>query len=292
MRKYQYKKVNAFTSDDSNGNPAAYLLLEENEISHEKMLKVGKEHAGFVSEVVFCSKSKVADLKLIYYSSECEVDFCGHGTIATMYDLIKNDADLLEKDKIIIETNKKGILTVVNNIKYEDTIYITAPNAKHLSVPVNTEQIVDALSISKEDIAHEYPVDFIDAGLRTLIVPIAEFNKEISILPNESILKAFCLENGIDIILIFCKTAGSLDFMAHTRVFAPKFGYLEDPATGSGNSAFANYLLKNNLWNGSSISIEQGSKGFAFNTIKLKLLDNEVLFGGKANVIIEGYYYL
>lgn len=292
MKKYDYKKVNAFTSDFSCGNPAAYLLLDEKELSHDEMLKVGKEHAGFVSEVVFCTKSKDTDMKLTFYSSECEVDFCGHGTIATMYDLIKCNEDLLCKDEISIETNRKGTLTVFNCIKSEDTIYITAPKAKYLNVPVNVEQIATALTISQSDISLEYPVDFIDAGLRTLIVPINEFKKEISLFPTESDLKTFCLENGIDIILIFSKTASSSSFIAHTRVFAPKFGYLEDPATGSGNSAFGNYLLKYNLWDGSSISIEQGGNNIAYNTIKLKLKDKEVLFGGKAKVIIEGKYYI
>lgn len=90
------------------------------------------------------------------------------------------------------------------------------------------------------------------------------------------------LFNGNNGQFIFC----------HTRVFAPKFGYLEDPATGSGNSAFANYLLRHKLWDGQPISIEQGGDNIAFNKIKLKEKDEQVLFGGKASLRIEGYYYL
>ena len=192
----------------------------------------------------------------------------------------------------MIETNRKGILTIYNCIKNEDAIYITAPKAKQLHFSVSVHQIATALSISQADISSEYPVDFIDAGLRTLIVPISEFHNEISIFPTESELKTFCLENQIDIVLIFCKTTSSSGYIAHTRVFAPKFGYLEDPATGSGNSAFGNYLLKYNLWDGSPVSIEQGGENIAFNTIRLKLKNSEVMFGGKAKVSIEGNYFL
>ena len=42
---------------------------------------------------------------------------------------------------------------------------------------------------------------------------------------------------------VFSKQTADVSAYAHTRVFAPKFGYLEDPATGSGNSAYANYML-------------------------------------------------
>ncbi len=131
-------------------------------------------------------------------------------------------------------------------------------------------------------------LDFIDAGLRTLIVPIADFNKEITVFPNEIFLKKFCIDNNIDIILIFSKKTSKAEYKAHTRIFAPKFGYLEDPATGSGNSAFANYLLKNNLWKGNPIAVEQGGENISFNTVKLKMNGDDVLFGGSATVRIEG----
>ena len=63
-------------------------------------------------EVVFCSQSDVADCKLTYYSSECEVEFCGHGTIATMYTMVKETPELMAKPVITAETNRKGIIEV------------------------------------------------------------------------------------------------------------------------------------------------------------------------------------
>ena len=61
------------------------------------MQAIAAEHKGFVMEVVFCSQSEVADCKLTYYSSECEVEFCGHGTIATMYTMVKETPALMAK---------------------------------------------------------------------------------------------------------------------------------------------------------------------------------------------------
>ncbi len=291
MKKYKYKKVNAFTSGVSKGNPAAYLMIDNDTLSQEEMLEIGREHSGFVSEVVFCSSSQVADLKLTYYSSECEVDFCGHGTIATMYDRIQCDDKLKQKREIAIETNKKGILTVYNSIEDEDAVYITSPEAQYLKLNLSKDQIAGALCLPEVEFDEKYPIDFINAGLRTLIVPVKKYEKEISIYPDEAQLKKFCIMNKIDIILIFCMTASKDEYIAHTRVFAPKFGYLEDTATGSGNSAFANYLFKNNLWKGLPVNIEQGGDNIEFNTVKLKMNGNRVLFGGKAKVIIDGEYY-
>lgn len=143
----------------------------------------------------------------------------------------------------------------------------------------------------REDLADGLSIDFIDAGLRTLTVPLRSTTKLISIFPNESALKSFCLQNEIDIILTFSLDAVDKSHIAHTRVFAPRFGYLEDPATGSGNSAFGYYMLKQNLWDGSLCSIEQGGNDRVFNVVKLLLQNDTMLFGGKATTRIDGIYY-
>ena len=292
MRKFPYRKVDAFTSGGSSGNPAAYLNTGSTRLTEEEMLAVAKEHKGFVSEVVFCSASNVADVKLIYYSSECEVDFCGHGTVATMVDVILSDSNLREKSEITVETNKKGLLTVYNRLDSDHAVYITAPKAQWLPIPVSPDEVSDALGLPLESISRELPLDFIDAGLRTLIVPIAEFGHEVSVYPGMEGLKEFCLRNGIDIILIFCMQARSPDSCAHTRVFAPKFGYLEDPATGSGNSAFAYYMLKYGLWDGTPTKVEQGGDNMVFNSVSLMKMGDHILFGGNATLRIAGEYYL
>jgi PhzF family phenazine biosynthesis protein len=126
VKQYRYKKIDAFTSGDSLGNPAACLFTGNERLSDSEMLCIARQHKGFVSEVVFCSESEAADCKLTYYSSECEVDFCGHGTIAAMYELIKNDDKLRSKAELVIDTNKKDRLTVYNRILEEDSVYITA----------------------------------------------------------------------------------------------------------------------------------------------------------------------
>ncbi len=292
MKKLKYKKIDAFTSGESLGNPAACLFIGKEKLSEDEMLAIAKQHKGFVSEVVFCSDSETADCKLTYYSSECKVDFCGHGTIAAMYEILKADEKLCSKAELVIDTNKKGQLTVYNRIAEEDAVYITAPQAQYLTVPVTLVNIAIALNIPATAISDSLPIDFIDAGLKTLIVPLNDYKLEISLFPDEKKLKEFCLDNGIDIILIFSKETAKEGFIAHTRVFAPKFGYLEDPATGSGNSAFGNYMLKNGLWDGSPTAIEQGGNDRIFNTVKLTTHNKDILFGGRATLRIDGVYLL
>lgn len=292
MKSYKYKKVDAFTSNGSKGNPAAFMLLKNEKFSDAQFLAVAKEHAGFICEFVFVNDSDAADLKLTYYSSECEINFCGHGTIATLYELIGDDKNLCEKKEIKFETNKKGVLSAYNYIKEENAIYVSAPEPVFYENKIERDEIAAVLGIKSSEIADDYPVSIIDAGLKTLIIPIKNFETEISVYPDIEVLKKFAIDKKVDIFLIWNKETAGEGFFAHTRVFSPKFGYLEDPATGSGNSAFANYLLKNQMWNGEPIAVEQGGKKIAFNKVNLRVQDGKILFGGSATVKIEGEYFV
>ncbi len=293
MREYNYKKIDAFTSEKSLGNPAACIYLEDDQIlTDEEVLNITKQHKGFVSEVVFCRKYHGDQFELAYYSSECEVDFCGHGTIACMYSLIKSTPRLLSMDELLIYTHKKGALKIYNKIPEQDAVYISAPEPIFIGTELSLEIIAENLGLESSKISDRYPVDVIDAGLVTLIVPVETLSDEIGLFPDEQILKKFCMDSSIDIILIFSMEVKDKRNFAHTRVFAPKFGYLEDPATGSGNSAFGHYLLKNKMWNGKDISIEQGRASMEFNTIKLTTLKGTLLFGGSATDRIVGKCYL
>ncbi len=82
----------------------------------------------------------------------------------------------------------------------------------------------------------------------------------------------------------------------HSRVFAPPtFGYLEDPATGSGNAALGNFLIRQNLWKNRTLVIEQGGPDRENPNI-VRLLrpeDGGLMFGGGGGrVRIDGGEYV
>lgn len=297
MKKFNFKKINAFATQSSEGNPAGMVYLDESEnISTDEMLTIASELKGYVSEVGYVRKIGDNYFDLKYYSSEREVDFCGHATIAIMYDLIKNSEELTNIADIKIQTNK-GLLFVENRLVQQDAVFISAPLPFYTQTKLTIANIADALSTSIEDIAQDQQISIINAGLETLVVPVNRLHSLLSISPNLDQLNTFCSENKIDIIILFSHEVANSENKFRTRVFAPTFGYLEDPATGSGNSALGYYLIKNKKWDGHLISIEQNNNEDAPNIIKLKtktIVDNQiqVLFGGGAVVKIEGEYWL
>ena len=297
MKKFKFKKINAFATEKSDGNPAGMVYLDDSDdISADEMLRVAKDLKGFVSEVGYVRQIDKKTFDLKYYSSEREVDFCGHATIAIMYDLIKNSNELIKTKQINIIT-QKGELEVENRINQENAVFISAPQPTFSAKKINQDSIENSLKIDTNLIDESCPISIINAGLETLIVPIKSLKGILSISPDLDDLKNFCSLNSVDIITVYSHDVFNADNKFRTRVFAPTFGYLEDPATGSGNSALGYYLTKNKIWDGAFMSIEQNASAEDSNIIKLmakytKDQKPQIVFGGGAVVKIEGEYLL
>lgn len=287
----RYQKIDAFTASGSAGNPAACLYLGPGQhLDDDRMLAIAREHRGFVSEVVYATTEHDGAVGLSFWSSECEVDFCGHGTIACLYALIRDTPALLAQDEVLLRTRRKGDLTLRNRIREDDAVFITAPAPVRFGTAPGPDAVAAALGLEVAALDGALPIEVIDAGLRTLLVPLRELATEVAVRPDEPGLRAFCLAHDVDIVLAFCLEVATPGRLAHTRVFAPRFGYLEDPATGSGTSALGYYLLDRGLWDGAPGRVEQGGADRVFNEVHLRAPGGVVEFGGRATVRIDGVY--
>lgn len=294
MKSLKFKKIDAFTGSGSTGNPAGYIWMDNpNTLTDAEMLQIAVEMKGFVSEVGYVYREG-AGYHLRYYSAECEVAFCGHATIAILYDLLKSASPTQSDPEVTIRV-KAGELTVYNRLAEEDAVYITAPAPQYLDCRLTRNEIAEALSIELAVIHPDLPIRLIDGGLRTLLVPITGLDAVLSMHPDQEKLRLFSLSNDFDIVHVFTGETASPANLFRTRVFPPKYGYLEDPATGSGNSAFGYYLLAENRWPG-DFCLEQGPSRTNPNIVKIKSHKSSgemrILFGGSATTRIDGQYLL
>ncbi len=294
VRRYRFKKIDAFTDGSSSGNPAACVYPDNpSAIGGETMQRIAREMKGFVSEVAFLFREG-EDMVLQYYSSTREVDFCGHATVAVMYDMIASDADIRRKNELSIRV-KRERLEVFNRIEQDNAVFIMAPSPRFADVPAGEDEIARSLNAGGEIIVPG-GTGFVNAGLSTLIVPVHSLEACLALSPDEHALAGFCERVAVDIVLVYTRETSCAQQRYRTRVFAPRFGYLEDPATGSGNSAFGYYLLRRGEWDGGRCAIEQNGERDSPNSVMLDTVKQRgewrVLFGGPAVCRIDGWYCL
>ncbi len=297
MKRYRFKKIDAFATEKSDGNPAGYILLHSfSDIDEGEMQAIARELKGYVNEVGFAARTGGREFTLRYFSAEREVDFCGHATIAIAYDLLRGDAALRERGPMRIRTSR-GVLEVEDRIDAENAVFIMAPEPVVKEPRIDGGDIAAGLRIRRDDMDAGFPVAVINAGLDTLLVPVRGLDAVLGMAPDIEELKWFCEQSGLDIIEAFSTGVSDSASDYRVRVFAPRFGYLEDPATGSGNSAFGYYLARLGKFAGETVTVEQNAERDRFNVVRLRRRRDEkgnerVMFGGGAVTRLEGEYIL
>ena len=188
------------------------------------------------------------------------------------------------------------MLSVRNELEKGEGVFIAAPEPEFLPMEMHIDSILKPLFLAGADIDGRYGISLVRCGLAALLVPMRRAGRLTDVKPDVEDLTGFCVRNGIDIVVLFSDDTILAGSHWRTRVFAPRFGYLEDPATGSGNAALGNWLLREGHWDGGLMVIEQGTSYRCPNIVKLKTSVEggcqRVQFGGRATVRIDGWYEL
>jgi PhzF family phenazine biosynthesis protein len=297
LKRFLFRKIDAFPTALCQGNPAGTICPEpDQEISDLEMQRIARELKGFINEVGSLRRLGGGSVALRFFSAEREVEFYGHAIVAILYDLLKNDAETGGKPSVSVVT-PKGTQQVENRIAAEDAAYISAPAPVCSGKRIAAQAVADALDIPRGAIHGSRPINVVNAGLETLIVPMAGLAAVLAMNPSREKSSDFCREDGVHMIAVYTEDVADSANRFRTRVFAPTYGYLEDPATGSGNAALGYSPLRHGPRNGKGISVEQNGNRGRPNVARLPAAKSEngawqAVFGGAAVFRIRGEYNL
>jgi len=154
-----------------------------------------------------------------------------------------------------------------------------------------------ALGLPKHVIADtKWPLQVVSTGLPVLIVPVRTLTAVRSINPDASAITNVCERFGANGIMVFTTVTVESFASVHARMFAPKIGILEDPATGSAGGALGAYLVQNGVVQvgpTTDILIEQGYEIDRPSRILVQVeSDDDVIqgvkVGGHCVMVVEG----
>ena len=211
-------QVDAFTDRVFGGNPAAVIPLES-WLSEEILQNIALENN--LSETAFYIP--MGDhFGLRWFTPACEVDLCGHATLATAHVLFHH-LDYLQPE-ITFQT-KSGPLTVAKH-----------PSGYIMNFPADVLEP-----------AHQFDEIEKSIGIRPLqvfkgkddLMAVVGQQKQIEALqPNFDLISKYFSSRG----LIVTAPGDQVDFVS--RCFFPNAGINEDPVTGSAHTTMAPYWSK------------------------------------------------
>ena len=285
-------QVDAFTDKSFGGNPAG-VVPNASLLTEDQMQKIANEMN--ISETAFVIPINDELFQVRFFTPICEVDLCGHATIATFFIMAKKGyiKPIQDGVKTIYQKTKAGKLEV--NLNYVngkiDRVFMEQVIPKDLGKVEDIDKLLDALGIKKEDLGiggKEIDPEIISTGLPDIILPINKKETLDSLKIDMELLAKVSEDNNVVGLHAFYLP----DFnskVVYTRNFAPLVGINEEAATGTSNGALMYFLKKNGFIEANEILAYQGESMNRLSEIYCNIDDdNRVNVGGRAKTMIDG----
>lgn len=145
--------------------------------------------------------------------------------------------------------------------------------------------VADVLSLGENDLDEEYPVQIVSCGVPLIFVPLKSLDGVRRTKLRVDLLEALESNVGCKELFVFSRETERPEFDVHCRMFAPRFGIPEDPATGGAHGPLGSYLVKYGILDGTRILSEQGIEMGRPSAIEVRV---ETLNGEITDLLVGG----
>jgi trans-2,3-dihydro-3-hydroxyanthranilate isomerase len=274
-RSYRYQVVDVFTQTPLEGNPLAVFLDAAN-LDAATMQRIALELN--LAETSFIVPSRRSDClaRLRIFTPRKEMEFAGHPTIGSAFLLSKGRDFCVEENVGVIPIFVDGAMLWLRTPPITDGPTLERAIAATL------------LTLAPADLLDATP-QVLSAGNPTLFIAVKDpATVDRAALDTATWKTAQRIYPDQLCVFVFAPTATG----AYSRMFAPEFGVVEDPATGSSTGPLALYMKRNGMAVADGFVSEQGTKMGRRSLLHVRLSGNDIDVGGYVTPIIDAQLHL
>ena len=253
-------QVDAFTDTPFSGNPAAVCILPA-QVDAQWMQRVAAEMN--LSETAFVVKQEVG-YGLRWFTPVCEVDLCGHATLASAHVLWEGGH--LGSDETVIFHTKSGVLTCEQK---DEWIEMNFPISRE-SPAAPPDALVEGLGFTPRYVGKSEFDFLVEAESEAAIRDMAP---DFQVLENVTMRGCIVTARSDD---------SRYDFVS--RFFSPGVGVKEDPVTGSAHCCLGPFWAKR-LKKEELTAYQVSTRG---GVVRMRILGDRIILGGKAVTVLQG----
>lgn len=275
--------LKSFTFNDGGGNGAGLVILDK-DMNDEHMQKIA-EQVG-LSETAFLKKVDEKNYDVKFFTPICEVDLCGHATIAAFYYVGEKLTDNKNGKLKLCQNTKAGKLDIeinFNNEKVESVLMQQATPKFYGYIKENEKnKLAKSLGLDVSLITlSDYLIEpaIVSTGLKDILIPVKDRLTLNSIKPDFDLITNISKGNDAIGYHVYTIDKGQI----YARNFAPLVGINEECATGTSNGALGALLHKENIRSG-YFDVLQGETMNELSQICIYVDEYEVKVGGKAKI--------
>jgi PhzF family phenazine biosynthesis protein len=256
----RFTQVDAFTDQPFAGNSAAVCLLPTVRDA-DWMQLVAREMN--VSATAFLVR-RLDGFDLRWFTPACEVDLCGHATLASAHVLWEQEH--LPADQVVRFHTRSGVLMAERR---DRLIWLNFPATP--AAPVEAPEELSQGLGARGRFVGRTPFDY--------LVELDSETAVRSLTPDLTMLGRMPVRG----VIVTAKAATpEYDFVS--RFFAPAAGLPEDPVTGSAHCALTPYWCRR-LGRSELVGYQASARG---GTVQVRLVGERVKLGGEAVTVLKG----
>ena len=222
------------------------MFLDGRGLSTERMQALAREMNFSESTFILPPETPGTDVRMRIFTPATEMPMAGHPTIGSTFALAHSGVIGAGAARFVFGL---GIGPVPVDLEWDGPhlrfAWMTQLNPT-FGPPVDARDIVAvALGLNTEDLVPNLPVQEVSCGVPFLLVPLRSREIVDRAVSDASAFRRLAEATGIDLpIFLFAVQPPAA---VHSRMFAPEFGIIEDPATGGASGPLGCYLVRHRL---------------------------------------------
>jgi trans-2,3-dihydro-3-hydroxyanthranilate isomerase len=250
MRAYRYLHYDVFTDTSFEGNQLA-VFPEPAGLSTEEMQAITREMNFSESTFIFPPETPGTDVRMRIFTPGEELPMAGHPTIGSTFALAKEGVIKAAQDRFVFGL---GVGPTPVSLEWKGNAlgfaWMTQKNPHFGAEVKDRAALAHALGVSPQDLA-DAPPQTVSCGVPFLFAALMTRAAVDSVSVDPKAYAAACRASGIEELPLFVFTTdrtGSIgDEAVYSRMLAPGFGIVEDPATGGASGPLGCYLFRHGL---------------------------------------------
>jgi trans-2,3-dihydro-3-hydroxyanthranilate isomerase len=243
-----YLHYDVFTDQPFTGNQLA-VFLDGRGLSTARMQALAREMNFAESTFILPAETPGTHIRMRIFTPSTEMPMAGHPTIGSTFALAHAGAIKPGATRFVFGLN---IGPVPVDLEWDGGVlrfaWMTQLNPTFGPAIEARRDVAAAIGLTEADLLADRPIREVSCGLPFLMVPIGSPEAIDRAVSDASAFRRFTESTGIDLpIFFFAMSPSGSPETVHSRMFAPEFGIVEDPATGSANGPLGCYLLRHGL---------------------------------------------
>jgi trans-2,3-dihydro-3-hydroxyanthranilate isomerase len=243
-----YLHYDVFTGEALVGNQLA-VFTDARGLDTSKMQRLAREMNFSESTFILPPERSDTDIRMRIFTPMNEMPMAGHPTIGSTFALAHAGVIEPGSDRFVFGLN---IGPVPVDLEWRDGelgfAWMTQATPTFGPVIDDRAAVAATLGLAVDDLAANLPVQEVSCGVPYLFVPLRDRKTVDRAMSDAAAFRRFMAAAGLDLaIFLFSIDAPNSAETVYSRMFAPEFGIVEDPATGSASGPLGCYLVSHGV---------------------------------------------